>query len=247
MWVVSKSDYSADDMAAMRNTESSTPGKMLQYATQLRETQRLDVCDGYPYTMAELTAILDEFEDENGGRLRTHKADTGFNPQTARKGLTVTHGSFQFVFDQTTGRMTQCTHRSTAEDATLPAVALDRNSVTVNKNESDAACTVTIDGIPPMKVCTWMASWTNTHEGPNGQQRYKAKSDAWKNRVAGIMTRYRAAQAATAAGQIGQQVTQQFQAQDAARKRAAMNNARAKAMAALGAKRQRQQASGADL
>ena len=41
--MVSKSDYSADDMAAMRNTESSTPGKMLQYATQLRETQRLDL------------------------------------------------------------------------------------------------------------------------------------------------------------------------------------------------------------
>ena len=239
-WVVNNSDYEADDLALIRQADGDGPFLLMQHGTQLSANLKLD-CLGVIMTEELLFGIWDRCHNENGQRLINHKRDSGWTGANPRPNF-LRAGSYAMNFDAN-GKMDTCTHRQSAvvigtQANPLPDYVHITNQFSVKNPHLDAECVAFAAGAPPYKLHTlFKAAWGS--EWPNGTDRYTGKCKIFKDLVAAVEDSQAQRRNLLAGGQVGAQVAQSFGAQDTAKKRQQMNNARQQAQNALAAKRQR--------
>ena len=237
-WVLSKSDFTVDDLSAIRRIDDEGPNKLVQFGTQLGPTVRLDFLTQYPVPKVLLFEVFDALHVENGQGLTAYKANSGYNPQTAVMLPTFAHGRFAFQWDPNTNLLVGCTDKD-ASVAQLPQIPIDKNNCALLKNELDDTCSVQIPGLPAMNVKEWFAQAWGPNRWPFDAPRYRGKVKTWQDRVTAIDTSRQQRIAAAGDGGVAAQVQQQFQQAYVAKHQVAMAKARAQAQNALNANRLR--------
>ena len=231
-WVVKRSDFTADDMKAIKREDSKGPRQLAHFGSQLGDNV---VMPPEALVIEVFEAVLGEMHVYHGKRLEGLKAKTKFDVNVGK--LDWSKLGTALVCDPTTGKLKELKHIAGGTIAVDPDSGITKNyKVDLNWSDTDAQVR-----LPPQKARKlWDFYKSDKLQGPGSKVYYKGSSEGFNEKVTEHYNKFVAKQTGTVAS-VQESMKKDFDSVDKAARKLKMQATRVKAAAALAASRSKRE------